>query len=131
MDALVIKQVGDEPWVPATEFGLPEGCEYRIYKGQDEDELTVVMARFPPGYLEPRHEHDSDHWGVVVEGEMHVDGKILRTGDFHHAPRNAPHGPFYYPKGCIVFGTLRGGSILHEWTPEAADVDPATVEVRE
>ncbi len=131
MDKLIIKHVGDEPWVPAKEFGLPDGCEYRIYNDKDEDELTTMLVRFPTGYLEPEHEHDSDHWGVIVDGEMHVDGEILRRGDFHHAPRNVPHGPFYYPVGCTVFGTLRGPSILHEYEPAAAEIDPGTVEVSE
>ena len=132
---LVVKHVEDHPWVPAEQFGLPEGCEYRIFKDDEGDGERAVMVRFPPGYLEPRHQHESEHWGIVVDGEMHVDGHILRKGDFHHAPANIPHGPFFYPKGCIVFGTTRasarGGSILHVYEPEDAQIDPSEVEVRE
>jgi quercetin dioxygenase-like cupin family protein len=132
---LITVLVDDEPWVPAELFGLPEGCEYRIFKEDQGDGQMAIMCRFPPGYLEPRHQHESEHWGIVVDGEMHVDGKILRRGDFHHAPANVPHGPFYYPKGCTVFGTTRGSekgaSILHVFRPEDAEIDPSEVEVRE
>ena len=132
---LVIIHADDEPWVPAELFGLPEGCEYRIFKPDEGDGQMAIMCRFPPGYLEPRHEHESEHWGIIVEGEMHIDGHILRVGDYHHAPANIPHGPFYYPKGCTVFGTSRaseaGSSILHVYDQKDAEIDPSTVEVSE
>jgi len=132
---LIVTHVDDMPWVPAERFGLPEGCEYRILKDDTGDGEMALMARFPAGYLEPRHQHEVEHWGIVVEGEMHVDGHILKRGDFHHAPANEPHGPFYYPKGCIVFGTARasqsGSSILHVYEPEDAEIAPSEVEVRE
>ncbi len=44
---------------------------------------------------------------VVIEGEQHVAGKVLKKGDFHYAPPNTPHGPFAYPKGGIVFAVYR------------------------
>ena len=95
----------------------------------------AIMCRFPAGYLEPRHQHESGHWGIIVDEEMHVDGTILRPGDFHHAPANVPQGPFYYPIGCTIFGTScgseQGASMLHEYDDDDAGVDPRTVEVVE
>ncbi len=132
---LIKIHVDDEPWVPAEKFTLPNGCEYRIFKDDDGDGMMAIICRFPPGYLEPRHHHEAEHMGIVVEGEMHVDGHVLKRGDFHHAPANIPHGPFYYPKGCTVFGVTRasetGASISHKWKEEDAKIDPATVEVRD
>lgn len=129
---LVLTHLEDDSWVPAEMFGLPPGCEYQIFMPDAGDQHMAIMCRFPPGYLEPEHVHtDTAHWGVIIDGEMHVDGKILRKGDYHYAAPNIVHGPFYYPKGCIVFGTVFGPSILHLYEPEAARVDPKQVEVHE
>ncbi|WP_375481079.1 cupin domain-containing protein [uncultured Jatrophihabitans sp.] len=119
-------------WVPAEMFALPEGCEYKIFKDDGGDGLRAVMVRFPPGYVEPEHQHAMEHWGIVIEGEMHVDGKKLGPGDFHFAPANVLHGPFYYPKGCIVFGTTHSfqpDGMRHDYTAEAAQADPRDIEV--
>ncbi len=128
-DHLVISFVDDEPWVPAEKFGLPPGGEYRIYAQPegDDDDFTLLI-RYAPGYFEPRHQHDHHHWCVIVDGEMHVDGKILRRGDFLHGPANIPHGPFSYPVGCTIFGSSSGGggSLLHVFDPADASADPAT-----
>ena len=119
-------------WEPAARFALPEGCEYKIFKEDSGDGLRAMMVRFPPGYVEPEHEHAMEHWGIVIDGEMHVDGKKLGPGDFHFAPANVLHGPFYYPKGCVVFGTtnsLRPDGMRHNFTAEAANADPRDIEV--
>jgi quercetin dioxygenase-like cupin family protein len=130
-EGLVLRQIAPDAWVPAEMFGLPPGCEYQILMPDRGDQHMAIICRFPPGYLEPEHTHaDTTHWGVVIEGEMHVNGLILRPGDYHYAPPNVPHGPFYYPVGCTVFGTVVGPSILHEYRPEAAEIDPSLVEVR-
>lgn len=65
-------------------LGLPEGVEIKaIREGYDEvSERTERFVRFPPGYVEPRHEHDHYHCIYILEGEMHVDGKVLKAGDY-------------------------------------------------
>jgi quercetin dioxygenase-like cupin family protein len=106
---LNLKAMADEDWEPVEADYLPEGAECRVYKPDEGDQLTVLMCRFPAGYHEPRHVHtDMEHWGIVVEGEMHNDGQVSRTGDFFYAPVNVEHGPFSYPVGCTVFVTMRG-----------------------
>ncbi len=105
----------DEPWVPAEKLGLPEGVEYRIFRFDEERGELDAMLRYPSGYHEPRHEHEAEHWQVIIEGEMHVDGQILGPGDYVFGPANAPHGPFDFPKGMLSFGSSKGGSILHLW----------------
>jgi len=109
---LVYKLMADEDdWVPAEADYLPDGAELRVYKPDEGDQTSILMARFPPGYVEPRHSHeDTEHWGIVVEGEMHVDGRVCTLGDYFHAPIGVEHGPFSYPEGCTVFVFMRGGS---------------------
>jgi anti-sigma factor ChrR (cupin superfamily) len=113
-----IAQVDDAPWEPADQLGLPEGVEWRLYEECENGDL-VVLVRFPPGYFEPRHVHDALHYDVIIEGEMHVDGRVLRPGDYLRGPSKVPHGPMAYPRGCTVFGVVRDGSIHHDPSEDA------------
>ena len=91
-------------------LGLPEGVEIKIVReGYDEvSERAERFVRFPPGYVEPRHEHDHYHSIFVLEGEMHVDGKVLKPGDYvYGGGRGNAHGPYKYPVGCTVFACSR------------------------
>jgi hypothetical protein len=115
--------LADEPWVPAEKLGLPPGVEYRIFRAEPETGELDATVRYVDDYHEPRHSHEAEHWQVIIEGEMHVDGQIMGPGDYVWGPANTPHGPFYFPKGMIAFGSCRGGSIRHLYDP--ADVIPA------
>ena len=96
-------------WEPMEADYLPAGVEGRVYKPDEGDGLTVLMARFPAGYVGPRHvHHDRERWGVVVEGEMHAEGKVSGIGDYFYVPVGVEHGPFSYPNGCTVFVTMHG-----------------------
>jgi hypothetical protein len=90
----------------STILGLPEGVEIKpIREGYDEvSERTERFVRFPPGYIEPRHEHDHYHCIYVLEGEMHVDGKVIKAGDYiYGGGAGNAHGPYEYPIGVTVF----------------------------
>ena len=58
-------------------LGLPPGLKAKIIaEAYDEvSERVDKFVQFPPGYTEPRHEHDYYHSTLVLEGEMHVAGK--------------------------------------------------------
>ena len=120
-----IAQVSDEDWAPALPLGLPEGVNWRLYE-PDHDGSQVMLVRFPPGYVEPRHVHEAEHLDVIVEGEMHVHGKVLKPGDYLRGIPNEPHGPMAYPVGCTVFAVVRGGSILHLYDEDSVSVGAAT-----
>lgn len=111
----LIHLTDESRWEPAELFGLPSGCEYQIISQDEEKAEMVLLCRFPPGYEEPRHEHEAEHWSAIVAGEMHVSGKVLRAGDVFYGPAGEPHGPFKYTPGCTIFGVVRGGSILHRY----------------
>ena len=90
-------------------MGLPSGIQVKIIaEGEDEvSERVDKFVKFPPGYVEPRHTHDYFHSTLVLEGEMHVAGKILKPGDYVYGGGNEPHGPYHYPKGCKVYSAGR------------------------
>ena len=90
-------------------MGLPPGLKVKIIaQGTDEvSERVDKFVKFPPGYVEPRHSHDYFHSTLVLEGEMHVAGKILKPGDYVYGGKE-PHGPYHYPVGCMVYSAGRG-----------------------
>ncbi len=88
---------------------LPEGVQVKVLSNDPETGRIDMLVRFPPGYVEPRHTHEGCHSGVILEGEMHVEGKVLKPGDYVFGPgRNIPHGPMGYPEGCAVFASFYG-----------------------
>ena len=69
----------------------------------------------PPGYVEPRHNHASNHSVIVLEGLQIAEGEPLQPGDYLWADGSRPHGPFEYPEGCVVFASFRGPSSQHRY----------------
>lgn len=97
-----------------TLFQLPTGAHkihpnlrIKVLMRDDKQGQVAALVKFPPGYVEPAHQHVTSHCVVVLEGEQHVAGKALKKGDFHYAPPNTMHGPFEYPVGGIVFAVYR------------------------
>ncbi len=91
-------------------MGLPPGLKVKIIaEGTDPvSERVDKFVKFPPGYIEPRHTHDYYHSTLVLEGEMHVAGKVLKRGDYVYSGGDMPHGPYSYPVGCTVYSAGRG-----------------------
>ena len=94
-------------------LGLPPGVKVKIIvEGRDPVSDGVdKFVEFPPGYTEPSHTHDYYHSTLVLEGEMQVAGKVLKSGDYVYGGGDTPHGPYYYPIGCTVFSAGRGPKI--------------------
>jgi anti-sigma factor ChrR (cupin superfamily) len=94
---------------------LGEGVQVKVLR-QDADRGQLdVLVKFPAGYVEPEHVHDSEHSIVVLEGVQIVDGVELGTGDFCYGGRETLHGPFSYPEGCVVFASFHGTSSHHRY----------------
>lgn len=94
---------------------LGRGVQVKVFRNDPEQEEMDMLVKFPPGYTEPEHAHDSEHSIVVLEGLQVVKGEHMRPGDFVFGGRNVVHGPFNYPEGCVVFVTFRGASAQHRY----------------
>jgi hypothetical protein len=94
---------------------LGRGVKVKIYYRDAENDLLDLLVKFPPGYVEPAHAHDSSHSVVVLEGLQIVGGEHMRPGDYVFAGPNEVHGPFEYPEGCVVFASFRGASAQHRY----------------
>jgi quercetin dioxygenase-like cupin family protein len=100
-------------------FELGEGVQVKLLYSDAKAELVDLLVKFPAGYVEPRHVHDSTHSVVVLEGIQIAEGEPMRPGDYVFGGANTPHGPFEYPEGCIVFASFRGRSLKH--VPQSHD----------
>jgi hypothetical protein len=90
-------------------FTLPEGVQVKMFSHDPATGRRDGFVRFPPGYIEPEHSHKGWHSNLIVEGEMHVDGQVLKPGDYLFGPGDdIPHGPLSYPVGCVVFFSFHG-----------------------
>jgi anti-sigma factor ChrR (cupin superfamily) len=96
-------------------LALGHGVQVKVYYHDPGTGHTDMLIKFPPGYTEPEHAHESEHSVVVLEGLQIVRGEHMRPGDSVFAPSQVPHGPFEYPEGCVVFASFRGGSALHRY----------------
>lgn len=104
----------DLEWQEDTVLGLPKGVKVKILFEDPELGRQDLMVKFPPGYREPLHTHDSSHSIVVLEGKMCVAGKELGPGDYVFG-WDKEHGPYEYPEGCVVFVASMGKSMLHHY----------------
>lgn len=94
---------------------LGEGVQVKIYYQDPDTQHTDMLIKFPPGYVEPEHTHDSSHSVIVLEGVQIVGGEEMRPGDYVWSDGSEPHGPFEYPEGCVVFASFRGPSSQHRY----------------
>jgi hypothetical protein len=98
--------------------GEAQGTKTAIHAlGDPTDEQTpvVVIIKFPPNYVLPRHCHQSDRLEVVVAGSVEVDGQWLGPGDIWASPAGEFYGPHTMgPDGCTTMelATVAGAHLL-------------------
>jgi len=96
-------------------LSLRAGVQVKILYQNEATEHTDMLVKFPSGYVEPRHNHESSHSIMVLEGTQIAEGTPLRPGDYCWASGERAHGPFEYPEGCVVFVSFRGPSSQHRY----------------
>jgi hypothetical protein len=107
------------PWESDDSRGiltLPKGVQVKVLNYDPVMGRIDMKQRFPAGYVEPKHTHNSWHSILVTKGRMCVAGKDLRPGDYVFG-WDIPHGPYEYPDGCEVFIVYMGDA-KHKWKKE-------------
>jgi len=99
---------------------LPKGVKVKILNHDPVMGRIDMKQRFPAGYVEPAHSHDSYHSILVTKGRMCVAGMDLRPGDYVFG-WDELHGPYEYPDGCEVFVVFMGEGTEHEWDQTSHD----------
>jgi quercetin dioxygenase-like cupin family protein len=101
-------------------LALGEGVQVKVLHEDREAGLIDMLVKFPAGYVEPEHAHDSCHSICVLEGVQIVGGEHMRPGDYVWADANVVHGPYEYPEGCVVFVSFWGSSAAHRYPGSVA-----------
>jgi hypothetical protein len=110
-------------WENDPHMDLPEGVKTYTVNENEAEQRSDFYIRFPEGYIEPEHVHDSAHAVLIIDGTMSLHGHTLTSGDYLYGQKT-PHGPMEYScddadYGCLVFASFVGGSPSHDW-----DEDP-------
>lgn len=101
-------------------LALGKGVQIKVLYEDVDSQHVDMLVKFPPGYYEPEHAHDSSHSICVLEGVQIVGGEHMRPGDYVWADSNVVHGPYDYPEGCVVFVSFRGVSAAHRYPGSSA-----------
>jgi anti-sigma factor ChrR (cupin superfamily) len=88
--------VGDLPWVDAR----PGVRQKRIWEDPAEPR-RMILARFAPGAVLPRHRHVGDELIFVIEGANADESGPVGTGNVN-----------YRPNGCVHTVTTKNGATV-------------------
>ena len=81
-------------------LSLRGGVQVKMFHSDPQLGLADMLIKFPPGYVEPEHAHESSHSIVVLEGVQIVKGVHLHPGDYVWASGPEPHGRTSTPRGA-------------------------------
>lgn len=119
LDLSVVDDAVD--WGSPDVLSLPEGLKVLIVNENEPEGRTDMLVKYPPGYVEPRHTHESAHACIILQGRMLVHGEELTAGDYIYG-QDVAHGPMEFPEGGVNFVSFVGGSPAHRWDDESANV---------
>lgn len=84
-------------WLPHS-----PGVESRVLSGAPGESSFAYLIRIAPGATVRTHAHSAVEHCMVVTGDFHVGGRILRAGDYHRADVGSEHARLFSEGGCIV-----------------------------
>jgi anti-sigma factor ChrR (cupin superfamily) len=67
---------------------------------------AVLLGKLEPGVRYPAHVNAGPEDFYILTGDLHVAGRALRAGDFHHAAAGSQHGENYSVEGCTLLAVL-------------------------
>ena len=88
----------DGKWVGTA---LP-GSRMKILAIDRARDRVTLLLRGEPGTRYPAHRHSGPEECYVISGSLHVEGRLLRAGDFHHAEGDSDHAEAWTDEGMEV-----------------------------
>jgi hypothetical protein len=83
--------------------GEPKGIEYKIIMDGEGGSPMIILARYEPGWVEPRHRHAEDETLFLVEGEIEVEGELHQAPSVVFVSRGTLYGPLTAGPNGVVF----------------------------
>jgi hypothetical protein len=67
---------------------------------------AVLMGKLDPGVRYPAHTNAGPEDFYILTGDLHVSGRRMGPGDFHHADAGSQHEENYSVEGCTLLAVL-------------------------
>lgn len=83
------------------ETPLP-GVRMKILAIDRVRDRVTMLIKGEPGARYPAHRHSGPEECYVVSGSVHIEGRLLRAGDFHHAEGESDHAELWTEEGVEV-----------------------------
>jgi len=100
---LAFKPLADESgWKP---LPLP-GAFIKLLSFEPRRGYAVLMGKLEAGVRYPAHINAGPEDFVLLSGDLHVSGRRLGPGDFHHADGGSAHEENYSVEGCTLVAVL-------------------------
>ena len=103
----------DLPWQQVRAVRLADGTVASVWEkwlAFSPDPLYLSLyAKWDAGVIQRRHGHYSPHVLIVLEGEIHCDGRPCPAGTHIELPYGAAFGPFMAgTEGAVLFEVMMG-----------------------
>jgi hypothetical protein len=82
------------------------GAFIKLLSLQADRGYAVLLGKLGPGVRYPAHTNVGPEDFYILTGDLHVDGRRLGPGDFHHADAGTEHGENYSIDGCTLLAVL-------------------------
>jgi quercetin dioxygenase-like cupin family protein len=67
---------------------------------------AVLLGKLEPGVRYPPHVHPGPEDLYILTGDLHISGRRLGPGDFHHADTGSRHEVNYSEEGCTLLAVV-------------------------
>ena len=78
------------------------GIEARMLRVDEKRDEVTMLVRMAAGTEYPSHRHGGDEQCFVLEGDLEIEQRELRAGDYQFAPEGSIHGVQRTRGGCTL-----------------------------
>jgi len=84
------------------------GVRFKTLSVDDARDVVMLLVEMQPGARFPDHPHAGGaEEGVLISGDVEMDGRKMRPGDYYHADAGTTHVNITSPSGCTALLSLR------------------------
>lgn len=98
---LYYQHAQDAAW---DDIGIPGIRMRRLFVDRERHTETFLL-RVDPGTTVPAHTHHLAEDCLILQGDLHTYGMVMRAGDFFRAPAATEHPPSRTEAGCLLLVT--------------------------
>jgi anti-sigma factor ChrR (cupin superfamily) len=96
------------------------GVRIKTLSVDEGRDVVMLLLAMTPGARFPDHVHDEGgDEGVVISGDVVMDGRTMGAGDYYHAAEGTHHLNITSPSGCTALLSMRA-SVWRKWRERIA-----------